>query len=268
MDRRPMVVPGGRTRRKKEEMKILVTLARTPQRDQKIRIDPDGRPELDEVPFEINPFDELAVEEAIRLREAGAEVEIVVVTVGPEAAEEQVTAALAMGADRALRVEPGSTEPLDHAQIAKALKAVVEREQPSLVLAGKLAVDDESGVVPSLLAALLDWPQASQASSVKLAPDGATARVTCEVDDGLEEVELDLPALVTADLRLNEPRYASLPGIMKAKRKPREVVSLADCGDVGTRRVRVTGYRGLPPRPKGVVVDSVAALLAELETRR
>ncbi len=246
-------------------MKILVTVKRTPQRDVKLRVGADGNLERASIAFEVNPFDELAIEEALRISEArGAE--IVVVTVGGEECHEQLLAALAMGAHRAVRVEPDG-EP-DSLQLAKILAAVARRESPDLVLSGKLAVDDESGQVPAMLAALLDWPQASQASRIELSPDGKTAAVTCEVDAGLEDVEVDLPAVVTADLRLNEPRYASLPGIMKARKKPIDRLALEACGPIGERRAGVRRYRALPPKSPGRIVDSVEALIEALEERK
>lgn len=245
-------------------MKILVTVKRTPQRDVKLRVDAEGK--LDEaIAYEINPFDELAIEEALRISEA-REAEVVVVTVGGEECQEQLLAALAMGADRAVRVEPNGE--YDHLQLAKILAAVVRRESADLVLSGKLAVDDESGQVPAMLAALLGWPQANQASRIELSPDGSTAAVTCEVDAGLEEVEVDLPAVVTADLRLNEPRYASLPGIMKARRKPIDQVALDECGPLGERRAAVSQYRELPAKSPGRVVESVEALIEALEEKK
>ena len=203
------------------EVKLLVTLKRTPQRDARIRIS-EARDslDLDNVQFEVNPFDELAVEEALRIREAAGEVEVVVVTVGGEECQQQLISALAMGADRAVRIDCSGE--LDSLQVAGALAAVARREGPDLVLSGKLAVDDECGQVPAMLAGLLGWPQANQASSIEISADASSAEVVCEVDAGLETVALDFPAVVTADLRLNEPRYASLPGIMKAKKKPIE----------------------------------------------
>ncbi len=246
-------------------MKILVTVKRTPQRDVKLRVDAEGNLDDASIAFEINPFDELAIEEALRISET-RETEIVVVTVGGEECHEQLLAALAMGAHRAVRVEPDG-EP-DSLQLAKILAAVVRRENADLVLSGKLAVDDESGQIPGMLAALLDWPQASQASSIELSPDGTTAAVTCEVDAGLEDVEVDLPAVLTADLRLNEPRYASLPGIMKARKKPIDLVALDECGPVGEKRVAVRRYRGLAPKSPGRIVDSVEALIEALEEKK
>lgn len=246
-------------------MKILVTVKRTPGRDERLRVDADGRLDTAAIAFEINPFDELAIEEALRIGET-RDTEIVVVTVGGEECQEQLLAALAMGAHRAVRVQPDGE--LDSLQLAKILAAVVRRESPDLVLSGKLAVDDESGQVPGMLAGLLDWPQANQASKIELAPDGKTASVTCEVDAGLEDVEVELPAVLTADLRLNEPRYASLPGIMKARKKPIDVVAQSECGSVGDQRSAVSRYRALPPKAPGRIVDSVEALIEALEERK
>lgn len=246
-------------------MKLLVTLKRTPQRDARIRIAEGGDSlDLDNIQFEVNPFDELAVEEALRIRETLGEAEVVVVTVGGEESQQQLVSAMAMGADRAVRVDGGG--PLDSLQIARALAAVAAREEPDLVLSGKLAVDDECGQVPAMLAGLLGWPQANQASSIELSADGASATVVCEVDAGLETLRLDLPALVTADLRLNEPRYASLPGIMKAKKKPVEVLAIEELCDPGATRSRVTGFRALQEKPPGAIlgsVDELAEVLVE-----
>jgi len=257
-------------------MKLLVPLKRTPQRDARIRVSDDGTSlELENVKAEVNPFDELAVEEALRIREAQGQslddFEIVVVTVGSDRSAQQLISALAMGADRAIRVDPGSDEAddaLDALQIAKALRGIVERESPDAVLSGKLAVDDEAGQVPAMLAGLLGWPQANQASKIELADDASRAQVTCEVDAGLEDLELPLPAVITADLRLNEPRYASLPGIMKAKKKPQDVIPLGDLGDVGEAKALVSSYRALPPKEAGVRVDSVDALVDALTERK
>jgi electron transfer flavoprotein beta subunit len=249
-------------------MKLLVLIKRTPHRDARIRVTADGAAlELDGVKFEVNPFDELAVEEALRIQEQrGDDVEVVVTTVGDESCHQQLISVLAMGAGRAVRVD--TQEDLDSLQVAKALAAIVEREKPDLVLAGKLAVDDESGQVPMMLAGLLGWPQANQASKIELSDDATSARVTCEVDAGLEEVSVPLPAVITADLRLNEPRYASLPGIMKAKKKPFDVVPLADLGDVGVAREKATAYRSLPRKAAGIKVESVDALVEALSEKK
>lgn len=246
-------------------MKILVTIKRTPHRDARIRVGLDGQLQLQDVKFEVNPFDELAVEEALRLKESTV-AEVVVVTVGGEVAREALLAALAMGADRAVRVD--TNVDLDHLQLAKALASVIQREAPDLVLAGKLAIDDESGQVPLMVAALLDWPQATQASKVELSSDGSMAEVVCEVDAGMEHVEVTLPAVITADLRLNEPRFASLPGIMKAKKKPLAVIALSEAADVGTLRVEVLGFAEPPAKQPGVVVESVEELTSALAERK
>ena len=222
-------------------MKLLVTLKRTPQRDARIRIAEGGDSlDLDNIQFEVNPFDELAVEEALRIRETLGEAEVVVVTVGGEESQQQLVSAMAMGADRAVRIDGGGT--LDSLQIARALAAVAAREEPDLVLSGKLAVDDECGQVPAMLAGLLGWPQANQASSIELSADGASVTVVCEVDAGLETLRLDLPALVTADLRLNEPRYASMPQIMKARRLPIEETTLEELGVSVEPRMELVGF--------------------------
>lgn len=248
-------------------MKLLVTLKRTPQRDARIRISGEGAAlDLDNVQFEVNPFDELAVEEALRIKEARGEVEVVVVSVGAEECEQQLVSAMAMGADRAVRVHPEGQ--LDSLQVAKALAAVVEREEPDLVLSGKLAVDDECGQVPAMLAGLLGWPQASQASDIELSEDASEATVVCEVDAGLETVSLALPAVIMADLRLNEPRYASLPGIMKAKKKPIATLGIEELGALGSTRSRVTGFRALEDKPPGIKVGSVEELVQAFEEKK
>jgi electron transfer flavoprotein beta subunit len=170
-----------------------------------------------------------------------------------------------MGADRAIRVDTDAS--LDGGQVAKCLAAVVRKESPELVMSGKLAVDDENSQISAMLAAMLGWPQASQASKVEFVDD-STVKVTCEVDAGLEEVRVVLPAVISADLRLNEPRYASLPGIMKAKKKPMDIVPIAECGELGSQRAKVTTYRSLPPKAAGKIVGSVDELLAELSDKK
>ena len=240
-------------------MKILVTIKRTPHRDVKMRIAEDGKSLVThDIKFEVNPFDELAIEEALRIKEAGKAEEVVAVIVGADECNEQVLTALAMGADRAMRVDTDAA--MDSLQVAKVLTAAIKKEAPELVLMGKLATDDENWQVCPMVAELLGWPQASFASKIELADDGKSARVTREVDAGLEEVDVDFPAVITTDLRLNEPRYASLPGIMKAKRKPKEIIPLADLADPGTQRARTTGYRPLPEKEKGVIVKSAEEL--------
>lgn len=207
----------------------------------------------------MNPFDEIAVEEAVRLKEKGIATEIVAVSVGPTAAQEQIRTALAMGADRGILVEAEGTEPL---AVAKILKALVEKEGPQLVILGKQAIDDDMNATGQMLAALLGWGQGTFASKVEIA-DG-TARVTREVDGGLETVALTMPAIVTADLRLNEPRYASLPNIMKARKKPIETVKPGDLGVDVTPRLTVLKVEEPPKRQAGKKVGSVAELVDKL----
>src|SRR6266508_395095 len=202
-------------------MKILVPIKRVVDFNVKVRVKPDGTGvDTANVKMSMNPFDEIAVEEAVRLKEKGVATEIVVVSCGVAGCQETLRTALALGADRAILVETGvELQPL---AVAKLLKAIVDKEQPKLVLLGKQAIDDDANQTGQMLAALLDWPQATFASKVEIAGDKAT--VKREVDGGLETITMSLPAIITADLRLNEPRYATLPNIMKAKKKPLEVV--------------------------------------------
>src|SRR5213082_1399550 len=206
-------------------MKVLVPVKRVVDYNVKVRVKSDGTGvELNNVKMSMNPFDEIAVEEALRLREAGKATEVVVVSIGPQQASETIRTGLAMGADRGILVKAeGNVEPL---AVAKILKGIVAEEQPGLVILGKQAIDDDSNQVGQMLAALLGRPQGTFASAVTVEGDSVT--VTREVDGGLETVKLSLPAIVTTDLRLNEPRYASLPNIMKAKKKPLETVKPAD----------------------------------------
>jgi len=228
----------------------------------KIRVKADNSGvETTNVKFSMNPFDEIAVEEAVRLKEAGKLSEIVVVSIGPAQAQETIRTALAMGGDRGILVQ--SDEEVQPLAVAKALKALVDKEQPSLVILGKQAIDDDSNQTGQMLAALLGWPQGTFASKVVL--DGGKLEVTREVDAGSETVSLDLPAVVTTDLRLNEPRYASLPNIMKAKKKPIETVSPADLGiDVSPRLVTLK-VEEPSKRSAGVKVGSVAELVEKLK---
>ena len=214
-------------------MKLLVPIKRVVDFNVKVRVKPDGTGiDTANVKMSMNPFDEIAVEEAVRLKEKGIATEIVAVSCGPTACQETLRTALALGADRAILVEAaGELQPL---AVAKLLKAVVDREQPQLAILGKQAIDDDSNQVGQMLAALLDWPQAAFASKVDI--QGTALRVKREVDGGLETVEMSLPAVVTTDLRLNEPRYATLPNIMKAKKKPLEVLKPDELGvDVAPR---------------------------------
>jgi electron transfer flavoprotein beta subunit len=246
-------------------MKILVPSKRVPDPDQRIRIAASGHAiEKDELPFVLNPFDAISIEEALRIRDenrAGEdEGEVVVVGIGEEAYEKELRTAMAMGADRALLVEC-ETAP-DPWNVARILQAVVEREQPALILMGKQAVDDDSNQVGQFLAALLDWPQATFASKIEF--DAGRVRVTRETDMGIETVSMELPAVITADLRLNEPRYASLPAIMKAKRKPVDRIACADLGIAIEPRVRILEMEPLVSKRNCVQVSSGTELLARL----
>ncbi len=243
-------------------MKVLVPVKRVVDANVKVRVKADGSGvELANVKMAMNPFDEISVEEAIRLKEAGKVAEIVVVSIGPQQAQETLRTALAMGADRAILVKTDETvEPLG---VAKVLKGVVEAEQPGLVILGKQAIDDDSNQTGQMLAALLGWAQGTFASKVEL--DGDKARVTREVDGGLQTVELKLPAIVTTDLRLNEPRYASLPNIMKAKKKPLDEKSPADFGADVAPRLKVLKTEEPGGRKAGVKVGSVAELMDKLK---
>src|SRR6476661_4404061 len=241
-------------------MKILVPVKRVVDYNVKIRVKADGSGvELANVKMSMNPFDEIAVEEAIRLKEAGKATEIVAVSIGPQQASETIRTALAMGADRGILVKTDA--PVEPLAVAKILKALVDAEKPGLVILGKQAIDDDSNQTGQMLAALLGWPQGTFAS--KLAIDGADFKVTREVDGGLQTVKLKAPAIVTTDLRLNEPRYASLPNIMKAKKKPIEEKAPADYGVDISPRLEVLKTVDPPGRKAGVKVGSVAELVAK-----
>jgi electron transfer flavoprotein beta subunit len=243
-------------------MKVLVPVKRVVDANVKVRVKADGSGvELANVKMAMNPFDEIAVEEAIRLKEAGKAEEIVVVSVGPAQAAETLRTALAMGADRAILVKVDeAVEPLG---VAKVLKGVAEAEQPGIVILGKQAIDDDSNQTGQMLAALLGWSQGTFASKVEIAGDHA--KVTREVDGGLQAVELKLPAIVTADLRLNQPRYASLPNIMKAKKKPLDEKSPADFGADVKPRLKVLKTAEPGGRKAGVKVKTVAELVDKLK---
>ncbi len=243
-------------------MKILVPVKRVVDYNVKIRVKTDGSGvELANVKMSMNPFDEIAVEEALRLKEAGKATEVIVVSIGPQQATETLRTGLAMGADRGVLVKTDETvEPL---AVAKILKAVAAEEQPGLIILGKQAIDDDSNQTGQMLAALLGWGQGTFASKVELA-DGSVD-VTREVDGGLQTVTLKLPAVVTTDLRLNEPRYASLPNIMKAKKKPILEKTPADYGVDPAPRLRVLKTAEPPTRKAGVKVGSVAELVAKLK---
>jgi len=243
-------------------MKILVPVKRVIDYNVKVRVKSDETGvDLANVKMSMNPFDEIAVEEAIRLKEAGAAEEIVAVSIGPEKAQDQIRQALAMGADRGLLIKTDETvEPL---AVAKLLNKVVEEENPELVILGKQAIDDDSNQTGQMLAALLDWPQGTFASKVEKA-DGQL-NVTREIDGGLQTIRINLPAVVTTDLRLNEPRYASLPNIMKAKKKPLDVKEVADYGVDIAPRLEVVKVTEPPQREAGVKVESVAELVEKLK---
>ena len=244
-------------------MKILVPVKRVVDYNVKIRVKGDGSGvELANVKMSMNPFDEIAVEEALRLKEAGKATEVIVVSVGPAQAAETIRTGLAMGADRGILVKTdAATEPL---AVAKLLKKIVEQETPELVILGKQAIDDDCNQTGQMLAALLGWPQGTFASKVVL--DGGSADVTREVDGGLQTVQLKLPAIVTTDLRLNEPRYASLPNIMKAKKKPLDETTPETLGvDVGPR-LKVLKTAEPAGRSAGVKVANAAELVSKLKT--
>ena len=244
-------------------MKILVPVKRVVDFNVKIRVKGDGSGvELANVKMSMNPFDEIAVEEALRLKEAGKATEVIVVSVGPAQAAETIRTGLAMGADRGILVKTdAATEPL---AVAKLLKKVVEQETPELVILGKQAIDDDCNQTGQMLAALLGWPQGTFASKVVL--DGGSADVTREVDGGLQTVQLKLPAIVTTDLRLNEPRYASLPNIMKAKKKPLDETTAETLGVDVTPRLKVLKTVEPAGRSAGVKVANAAELVSKLKT--
>ena len=242
-------------------MKVLVPVKRVIDYNVKIRVKADGSGvELANVKMSMNPFDEIAVEEALRLKEGGKATEVVAVSIGPAQAAETIRTALAMGADRGVHIKAdGPVEPL---AVAKLLKAVTEREQPGLVILGKQAIDDDSDQTGQMLAALLGWPQATFA--FKLDVDGSSVQVTREVDGGLQTVKLQGPAIVTTDLRLNEPRYASLPNIMKAKKKPIEDITADQLGVDLTPRIEILKTSEPSSRSAGIKVASAAELVGKL----
>ena len=243
-------------------MKVLVPVKRVIDANVKPRVKPDGSGvDLANTKMAMNPFDEIAVEEAIRLKEAGKAEEIVLVSIGPAQAQETIRTGLAIGADRGILVQvAGPAEPL---AVAKILKGVVEAEKPGLVILGKQAIDDDASQTGQMLAALLGWAQGTFASKIELG-DG-TAKVTREVDGGLQTLTLKMPAIVTTDLRLNTPRYASLPNIMKAKKKPIDTKSAADFGVDTAPRLEVVETREPPRRQAGVKVASAADLVDKLK---
>ena len=242
-------------------MKLLVPIKRVVDFTVKVRVRPDGSGvDLDNVKMAMNPFDEIAVEEAIRLKERGVATEIIVVSLGPAACQETLRTALAMGADRAILVETDAElEPL---AVAKLLKQIVAKEEPQLVILGKQAIDDDSNQTGQMLAALLDWPQGTFASKLEIVAGKAT--VTREIDGGLETLELPLPAVITTDLRLNEPRYTSLPNIIKAKKRPLDTLKVADLQTDIAPRLKIQKIDAPQPRKAGIRVNSVEELVTKL----
>ncbi len=244
--------------------KILVGLKRVVDYNIRVRVRSDGSGvETDGVKMSINPFDEIALEEALQIKERGEANEIIVISIGSGDARQQLRTGLAMGADRAILVETDEeTDPLTSARV---LMEIVNREDPGLVLLGKQAIDNDNNQTGQMLAALWGRPQATFASELVL--DGDTAKVTREVDVGLESIEIDLPAVVTTDLRLNEPRYVKLPDIMKAKKKPLEQIPLGDLNIEASARISETAFAPPEERQKGIMVDDVAGLVAALEDK-
>jgi electron transfer flavoprotein beta subunit len=244
--------------------RILVAIKRVVDYNVRIRVKPDGTGVItDGVKMSINPFDEIALEEALRIKEKGQADEVVAVSIGPADCQQQLRTALAMGADRALHVQTDAViEPLDAARIFKAL---ADREQAMLAILGKQAIDDDANQTGQMLAALWNRPQATFASKVEITGD--TALVIREVDAGLETLEIDLPAVITADLRLNEPRYVKLPDIMKAKKKPLDTLDLAAVGVAPTERLRAVKFDPPAQRSKGVMVKDVQELVEALKRR-
>lgn len=246
-------------------MKTLVTVKRVPDPETTIRVKPDGSGIVtDNVKYVINPFDEIAIEEALRVKEKQGSGEVVLVSIGAKVVTEQLRTGLAMGADRAILIL--CEQDLDSLAVAKILAKIIERENPELILMGKQAIDDDSNQAGQMLAALLNWPQATFASKVELASDQKSAQVIREVDGGLETLSFTLPAIITADLRLNEPRYASLPGIMKARKKEIKEVPVGELGVDIAPRLKVLKMEPPPKKEAGKKVETVQELLNLLHT--
>lgn len=242
-------------------MKVLVSIKRVVDYNVKVRVKNDGSDvDIANVKMSMNPFDEIAVEEAVRLKEKGIATEIVVMSMGPKAAQDTLRQALALGADRAIHIEcDPSPESLT---VAKALKHVIKEEQPELVILGKQAIDDDCNQVGQMLAALLDWPQGTFISQLEVS--GKNAHVTREIDGGLEEINLTLPAIITTDLRLNTPRYATLPNIMKAKQKPLASISLGDMGIEQKIHLKVVKMTEPPVRKGGKKVADIEDIIEQI----
>ena len=245
-------------------MKILVGIKRVVDYNVRVRVLPDGSGvDTDGVKMSVNPFDEIALEEALRIREAGNAEEVIVVSCGGDECQQQLRTGLAMGADRAIQVQ--TSESLQPLSVARAFLKIIEREEPGLVILGKQAIDDDNSQTAQMLAALWDRPQATFASKVAL--NGGSAAVTREVDAGLETIEVDLPAVISVDLRLNEPRFVKLPDIMKAKRKPLDVVPLDELGIESGGNLSVGHHAPPAQREKGIMVEDAAQLAQELKNR-
>ena len=244
--------------------KIIVGLKRVVDYNVRVQVKSDGTGvETDGVKMSIKPFDEVALEEALRIKERGDATEVIVVSVGTSESQQQLRTGLAMGADRAILVlAEGETDPLS---VARVFKALAEKEDAGLVMLGKQAIDGDNNQIPQMLGAIWNRPQATYASEVNI--DGNTARVVREVDAGLETIEVDLPAVISTDLRLNEPRYVKLPDIMKAKKKPLDEVSIGDLGIEAGPAIRELRYAPPEGRQRGITVDDVAGLVAELKDR-
>jgi len=244
--------------------KILVGLKRVIDYNVRVRVKPDGTGIMtDGVKMSINPFDEIALEEALRIREKSGATEVIVASIGPADTQQQLRLGLAMGADRAILVQTDT--PVEPLAAARTFLKLIEREQPQIVLLGKQGIDDDNNQTGQMLAALWNRPQATFASKVELS--GASARVTREVDAGLETIEVDLPAVITTDLRLNEPRYVKLPEIMKAKKKPLDTVTLSDLGVDTAAQFKTLKYEPPAARQKGVMVKDVPELVAALKQK-
>ncbi len=242
-------------------MKILVTVKRVPDPESTIKVESDGSGIVESgIKWVVNPFDEIAIEEALKIKEAGADTEVVLVSVGGSSSQEQLRTGLAMGADRAILVQAEGADP---ASVAAILAKVVDKESPDLMLMGKQAIDDDSNEVGQMLAQLLGWPQACFISELEL--DGDKAKCVREVDGGLETVRFTLPAVITADLRLNEPRYASLPGIMKSRKKPLEEIPASELGVELSPKIVIKAMSPPPERQAGRMVESVDELIEVLQ---
>ena len=243
-------------------MKVLVAVKRVLDYNVKVRVKADNSGiELANVKMSMNPFDEIALEEAIRLQEAGIASEVIAVSLGIAKCQETIRTALAMGAERGILVE--TEQELEPLAVAKLLRAIVEREQPQIVILGKQAIDDDCNQTGQMLSALLGWPQATYASKVRI--EGGAMDVTREVDSGLETLSYQLPAIITTDLRLNEPRYAKLPNIMKAKKKRLDIIQAADLGVDIAPHLKTVKVDEPPARKSGVIVKNVAELVAKLK---